>query len=327
MKITLIPPEIVISPHKHELIISRWTTWQPFSRDDWVTLLKTNTQLTSLEIGPLDRPYSPILSQIPSLVEALTNLFNLSLFARSLDELQAFQRVLQVRPKIKVLKLNSNWESQEETLEDLEDNSSRPGLIFRTIFSHMMPFDTCSPIEPRKFSIKCIGLRYADRFLMKAVAFKSLDYLAISNCEAPDGIFAHLIHSHQLPSMLKTLFWYQSDRTEPHVLNAFESVLELLPVLETLTIELHHAHRLPEASAISHSAIFLRSLFVRVHDSIDTLPVYKPEEFDEICTKCTSLRELSMVLPSLDLESRPYSPDWESFHVSCILIYCTKVRI
>lgn len=268
-----------------------------------------------MEIGPLDRPYTSILTQLPTLLGAFSNISTLSLFATSFDVLQAFQKALQAHPKIKALNLISKWTSTEESLADLQDTSTRPGLIFRTIFSHLMPFSECTPIETKKISIENIELRYADRFLMKAVAFNSLDFLSIGACVAPEGLFAQLSQTQQLPSHLRSLRWFHQDAIEPHVLNALERLLEQLPVLERIHIELDDAHRLPESKAISHSGASLRSLLVRVHDSESTLLEYKIEEVSQICAACTGLRELSVALPQMDLsKNRPLSR-WEAYLV------------
>ncbi|CAD6593430.1 MAG: hypothetical protein ASARMPREDX12_007195 [Alectoria sarmentosa] len=187
-----------------------------------------------MEIGPLDRSYTSILTQLPNLLGVFPKISSLSLFATSLDVFQALEIALQAHSKVKELMLISNWTSRDESLADLYDTSIRPGLIFRTIFSHMMPFSECTPIEATKSTIGNIELRYADRFLLKAVAFKSLEFLSVGACVALEGLFAQLSQTQQLPFHLKTLRWFHKETIEPHVLNAFERLLEQLAVLEYL---------------------------------------------------------------------------------------------
>ena len=249
-------------------------------------------------------------------MEAFPRISSLSLFATSLDVLQAFQIALEAHPNVKKLVLTSKWTSRDESFPDLQDTSIRPGLIFRTIFSHMMPFSECTPVKATKITIENIELRYADRFLMKAVAFQSLGDLNVRACVAAEGLFSQLSQKEQLPSHLKVLRWFHKDTIEAHTLNALERLLEQLPALECLEIDLDAAHRLPKSSAISHLGSSLRSLLVRVHDSESTLLEYKSEEVDEICTKCTGLRELSLALPHMHI-SEPYPLlTWEGFLVS-----------
>ena len=123
-------------------------------------------------------------------MQAFPRVSRLSLYATSLDFLQAFQTALQTHPKIKELLLASEWTSWHESFVDLQDTSVQPGLVFRTIFSHMMPFRECKPIEATKITVNDLWLRYADRFLMKAVVFKALEYLKVITCVAPEGLFA-----------------------------------------------------------------------------------------------------------------------------------------
>ena len=54
----------------------------------------------------------------------------------------------------------------------------------------MMPFSECKPIEATKITVNDLRLRYADRFWMKAVVFKALEYLKVITCVAPEGLFA-----------------------------------------------------------------------------------------------------------------------------------------
>lgn len=279
-----------------------------------------------MEIGPLDRPYTSILTQLPKLMGAFPRVSSLSLFATSLDVLQAFQIALEAHPNVKELVLISKWTSRDESFADLQDTSIRPGLIFRTIFSHMMPFSDCTPVETTKVTIEDIELRYADRFLMKAVAFRLLEQLSVRACIAPEGLFSQLSQKEELPSRLKILRWIHKDTIEPHTLSALERLLEQLPALECLDIELHAGHRLPESSAISHFGSSLRALLVRVHDSESTLLKYKSDEVDQICTKCTGLRELSLAFPHMYL-SEPYPlSTWEAFLVSHPCTSRIKIR-
>ena len=265
-----------------------------------------------MQIGPLDRPYTSILTQLPNIMGAFPRISSLSLFATSLDVLQAFQIALQAHPNVKELVFVSKWTAGDESFADLQDTSIRPGLIFRTISSHMMPFSDCTPVKATKVTIDNVELRYADRFLMKAVAFQSLEYLSIRACVASEGLFAQLSQKEQLPSRLKILRWLHKDTIEPHTLNALERLLEQLPALECLHIELDAAHRLPESSAISHFGSSLRSLLVRAHDSESTLLKYNSEEVEQICTKCTGLRELSLTFPQMCL-SEPFPlSTWEA---------------
>lgn len=133
---------------------------------------------------------------------------------------------------------------------------------------------------------------------------------------APEGLFAQLSQTQHLPSRLKSHRWVHRDTTESHTLNALERLLEQVPALEYLHIELDDAHRLPESEAISHFGSSLRSLLVQVHDSESTLLKYKSEEIEQICTECTGLRQLSVAFPQTYLsEAYPLST-WEASLVS-----------
>ena len=49
---------------------------------------------------------------------------------------------METQTKFGVLRLSSGFEYNGAVVpDDLEDSSTRPGLITRTIFSHMLPFE------------------------------------------------------------------------------------------------------------------------------------------------------------------------------------------
>lgn len=264
-----------------------------------------------MEVGPLDRPYNSILNQLPNLLGGFSKISSLSLITTSLDALQVFQKALQTHPNVNELTLVTQWCSGDKS--ELVDTKNRPGLIFRTIFSHMMPLSACTPIATTKITINNFNLRYADRFPMQAVASKSLELLSVETCMAPEGLFALLSEPQQLPFRLKTLRWFHRHTAKPHTLIAFERLLEELHDLECLHVELGVSHKIPEPRSISHFGSSLRSLLVQGQDSQSTLLGYKPEELDQICTECIGLRVLSVALPSMYLSEKCPLSTWEVF--------------
>ena len=278
-------------------------------------LCQSQSQLRNLEVGPLNRPYTSILSQIPRLVGALPELSEVDLFANSLDVLKAFQEVLQAQPKIRSLGLVVSGEFDGAAAEDLNDTSTEPGLLFRTIFSQLRHLHETPLRELKSVTLENIYLRYADRTLMQAVPFKSLEYLSLGNCAAADGLFTQLCEAQHLPSRLTTLHWYHKDETETHILETFERLLEALPLIEDLHVELANTEKLPKATAISRCTKTLRSLVVQAHNTPSVLLRYQCAEIDNICISCTRLRELSIASPIFDAAKHRSSCDWMNFLV------------
>ena len=262
------------------------------SLENWVLLCQTQDQLTDLRIGPVDCSYTSVISQIPQIVGDLTRLRSISIRATSLDILQASQRVLETHPNIDALELSCCWDLDE--FNELDDRDTGPGLLFRELFSHLMPIPKSPPLTLTKLILEQIELGFADRYLMDVVTLKSLQFLHLGNCETEDVLFSYLSRPDQLSAGLETLLWLRTDIVEPQTLESLEHLLEVLPALRKLHIELRTTSALPKIQALCHTRSSLRSLFIRCHDINEVQLRYSIKDFLEICTKCSHLRELSL---------------------------------
>lgn len=128
-----------------------------------------------------------------------------------------------------------------------------------------------------------------------------------------DALFSQLTKPHLRPSKLKILRWLQEDTTEPHVLETFEGLLEGLSGLEVLHIEISHMRSLPKVSTLTHHGKTLKSLFV--YSGGSETYMYETQEFDEICTNCTELRQLSITFPSSIIIDAVLNSEYKSYLV------------
>ena len=139
-----------------------WQTWEPFSVDNFLLLCKKQKKLRLIEIGPMDRALDPVLEKQPDFFEDLTEIKSIDCYPESIDRLKAAQRALKAKPGIQNLCVSTGFEYAQEGLEippDLQDSSTRPGLLTRTLFSHMMPFETCTPYTLKDLDLDTIELR------------------------------------------------------------------------------------------------------------------------------------------------------------------------
>ena len=149
--------------------------------------------------------------------------------------------------------------------------------------------------------------------------FTETGRLIAIRCVGADVVFSQLSKPHLRPSKLRVFRWLQEEINEPHALEAFEGLLEGLSRLETLHVEIKNMLTLPKPSALIHHGKTLTSLFVHSQPSSSTeVHTYETQEFDEICTNCTELRQLSISFPSTSVSHPHPSPDYKTFLV-CIL--------
>lgn len=210
-----------------------WQNWEAFSMDNWILLMKKQRRMKAVEIASVDRPFMPVLEKQPNLLKDLTCPKSLHFYPDNLDRLQACQKLLQAQPNISELQLSSGFHPDVEIPEGLQDSSTRPGLMSRTIFSHFMPFETCTtPMTLKKLTIDNVDLRYAADTYMKFINFSALESFVVGGCVGADAVFAQMSKPHLRPGKLKKLRWFHEAVNEPHALEAFEGLLEAITRLE-----------------------------------------------------------------------------------------------
>ena len=262
----------------------------------------------------------PVIEKQPELLKDLTDVNSLHFYPENLDRLHACQKVLEAHPQAHEMQLSPGFQfAMTPPPPDLHDSSTRPGLLFRTIFSHMLPLETCTPLKLTKITMDNIDVRYAADTYMKAIDFSCLESFVIGGCAGADAVFSQMSKPHIRPSRLKKLRWFHEETAEPHALEAFEGLLEGLNGLEILHVDLNSIGGLPKPSAITNHRRTLRVLAIRSRmgppelPQLDSLKCYEQAQFDEICTQCTELRQLSITTPETFVSNPRESPEFKDF--------------
>ena len=136
----------------------RWQSWEPLSVANFLLLCRNQRRLKVLQVDPTETPLDPVLAEHPEVIEGLSELQTVDVYPDSVDRLRAANRVLRAKPNIKLLSVSVAYELNNEVPEELHDTSTRPGVLSKTLFSHMLPFDTCEPLN-------LTGLELCDVFL------------------------------------------------------------------------------------------------------------------------------------------------------------------
>ena len=301
----------------HQANSSRsWQNWEPFSLDNWILLMKKQKRLKAVEIESVDRNFMPELEKNPGLLTNLEGATSLHFYPDTIDRLKACQKVAETQTKFNELQLSSGFAYSGVIPDDLEDSSTRPGLLTRTVFSHMMPFETCTPMILKKLSIDNIDLRYAADTYMKFIKFSALESLVIGGCQGADAVFAQMSKPHLRPSKLKKIRWFHGeDTTETHALEAFDGLLEAISGLQILHVDIKKFSGLPNPTAIAHHGKTLQVLGIRSRTASSNPMRYETEQLDEICTACTELRQLSITFPTTSVSDAHPSSEFKQYLV------------
>lgn len=129
-------------------------------------------------------------------------------------------------------------------------------------------------------------------------------------------MFAQLSKPHVRPTKLEKLRWFHEETSEPHALEAFEGLLDALSGLKILHVDINNIPGLPRASAIAHHGQTLQMLGVRSRMPHSAILMYESEQFDEICTNCLELRQLSVTFPPTSVSNASPSADFKTYLVS-----------
>lgn len=107
----------------------------------------------------MDRPLFPVLEKNPDIFDKLPNINSIDVYPDTIDRLKASQKLLEAKPNIDHLCVSTGFEYSNEDPDELHDTSTRPGLISRILFGHLMPFETCKPYVLKNLDLDNIELR------------------------------------------------------------------------------------------------------------------------------------------------------------------------
>ena len=160
--------------------------------------------------------------------------------------------------------LHCNFEDDDDIpdfLAELNDTAIEPGLLTRTMFRHMQPFEKCTPMALRAVTLEGVTLRYCVGSYCKVIDFTKVQKLSICHCKSSDGLLAALCHSTRLPEKLdKFEFKNDDDDDECEVTSALDTFLCLVSGIKSLTLDVCATKRLPTAMAIVRHAKTLEIL-------------------------------------------------------------------
>ncbi|KAK0938435.1 hypothetical protein LTR29_009961 [Friedmanniomyces endolithicus] len=313
---------------------SDWCPWEPFSADNLLLLYQKQRRIKRLEVMNLDRDVLPAIKKSAQIQETLFSCAKtLALYPENrqmLDLSQHFvERTAELLEELIVhaeflcpeQRENSRPLPTEQAIDtrELNDSATGPGLLTRTVFSHMMPFETCAPFK-RLTSLRLhfVGLRHCADTWCRFIDFTLIQDLRLYHCSGADSLFGQLCKASHLPKRLRSLDLHHKDNDENEALIALDGFLCLVSGIQELIINVKHVKSLPAAAGIARHGKTLQML--SVHASAEspsplvhvTPPendaeelVWETEELEKICKACTQLEQLSCAWPLSSLIRTP----------------------
>jgi hypothetical protein len=292
-----------------------WHPWSTFSADNLMLLFRKQKRLGWREGIALDRNVVSELEKFPNVDDLFSKTVRLGLYPDGVDTLEYSNFLIRKSRNLNHLVIHTNFHGRDElTSRDINDSATGPGLMTRTLFSHMIPFQECTPLKLKRLVLHGVSLRYAGSTYCNVVDCTGLTSLQINQCPGADAFFAELCKSSKLPLALKTLHVKQEDNDENDTLVALDGFLCLVSGIKVLSINLCNSKELPAAPGVQRHFKTLEELNVHARrggkESEEI--VYGYDAFRNITKNCKQLRHLSVAFPSTSL-IRPNTTAFTNF--------------
>ncbi|PPJ57938.1 hypothetical protein CBER1_09716 [Cercospora berteroae] len=314
-----------------------WCPWKAFAADTLLLLYKRQRKMKWLEVMDLDRDVLPELKKMAKTTGAMfQHTRKLALYPENRDTLALSGFFLEkCREQLEELIVHCNFSDlggpSVPDGRELNDSATEPGLLSRTVFASLMPFDTCQPLKNlTSLRLHRISLRYCADTWCKFINFQQLQNLRLYHCAGADTLLGQLSKSRNLPKTLRVLELQHRDNTDNEALLALDGFLCLVSGLQDMVIDLENVKSLPAAAGIVRHCKTLELL--SVHCATENHPgnsmtsdcdneelVWSTEDFDKICRACKDLEQLSCAWPSTSLIRSP-APDWKRFESSAAVL-------
>ena len=318
-----------------------WCPWRPFSTDNLLLLYRKQRKMKCLEAMDVDRDVLPELKKNEKMSEETFSCARkLALYPENRQTLKLSQFFVQrMADMLEELTVHTNFHERHDPRDrspngddieprELNDSATIPGLLSRTIFGHMLPFEECAPFANlTSLRLHRVNLRYCADTWCKFVDFKKIEQLHLHQCSGADALFAQLSKSCNLPRLLCELEFQHRDNSGNEALIALDGFLCLVSGLRYLIVDLEHVKALPAAAGIARHGKTLELLSVHSSPEVSSPSlspsgedneelVWEPDDFDKICQACTGLEQLSCAWPHTSL-IRARSEEFSLFERAC----------
>ena len=287
-----------------------------------------------LEVMDLDRDVLPELKKNPLVQKGLFDgARKLALYPENRETLNMCHMFIEKTTEVlEELIIHANFDTPDSrdprdptsngsTIDnrELNDSATAPGLLTTTMFSHMLPFEKCTPFKKlTSLRLHRINLRHCADTWCTFVDFTQMQHLRLYQCTGVDSLMDQLSKSRNLPKQLKIFELQHRDNADNEALIALDGFLCLVSGLRDLIVDLECVKALPAAAGVARHGKTLELL--NVHCSNDSNPpdpdteelIWDTEEFEKICKACTKLEQLSCAWPSTSLIRSP-SDEWKAY--------------
>ncbi|GAB7341036.1 hypothetical protein MBLNU457_7363t2 [Dothideomycetes sp. NU457] len=291
-----------------------WCHWTKFSLDSLLILHERQRRMKVLQALTVDKPDGLAKSKVDSII--FPRCKTLELFIDTRESLDMAQSFLEKFPLVEDINLHAHFKDSSITTRELNDAPTVPGLITRTLFKHLLPFETCTPLAHlTALSLRELNLKQSSDTYAKVFDFSKLTKINLQQCVGTDALLSNLCKAQNLPQRLERLE-IQCKDTEEDVISSLDVLLCLVTGLERLTLDLDKViGALPSVDGIVKHGKTLKILNVHGFKEVtsDEELFWPVKDFRKLCIACPNLEQLSCAFPPTAILSGAPSLKWRSF--------------
>jgi hypothetical protein len=299
-----------------------WSPWLAFDQETFIILLNRQKRLQWLTAFRLDgaNAIKKLEAKASEHAEIYKNCQKLAIYPDSLPTLELGQFFLSKMSTLTELIIHTNFGHGpiHYTTRELHGTPNTPGLVNRTMFSHLLPFNKINDppfAHLRSLRLVDVGLRHCADTYGRFIDFTQLDALRVVKCAGADALFSLLCKSTHLPRKLRCLEFQHNDNSDNDALTALDDFLCLVEGVEDLYLDLTNVKSMPNVDGIIKHGKTLDVLLVHASENLVDEHVWASDDFQRLCSSVTKLRQISCAWPSSSI-LRTNSPSWESFQYS-----------
>ncbi|KAI9699364.1 MAG: hypothetical protein M1836_002975 [Candelina mexicana] len=277
-----------------------WDLSSPIRVEDLLLLYQRQKELRNIKISRTDQPFFEVLTTRPLILSTLKLVEVVDIYATCEDSLCAGQKVLETYRDIDTLHIHMD--------PYLRAPKKRIELVTGYLFSHMVPFESCTPIILRKLNLFDLDLKHAATTLLRVIDFSRLEILTFRQCTRVQAILEAMTKRFTAATERSNLYVLYIDffvEEERHPMDSLDSLDRLLMVLTNrltdLRLYITEVQRCPSVEGIIRQASSLKKLIVVAQDISGQQIAYSAEEFARICSECICLEQLSLSFPPVTL--------------------------
>jgi hypothetical protein len=316
---------------EHILDDFEWSPWLAFDQDTYLILLDRQKRLQWLTAFRLDGigAIEQLQAKQAQHTELYKNCKKLAIYPDCINTLKLGQFFLSNILALTELIVHTNFSHGpvHHAPRELNDGPTGPGLVTRTLFQHLLPFDkmTSKPFAHlRSLRLVEVGLRHCADTYGRFIDFALLENLRIIKCSGADALLSLLCKSAHLPQKLHCLELQHDDNADNDALTAMDGFLCLVEGIQDLYIDLTNVKAMPAIDGIIKHSKTLHVLLVHASETPNDELVWMSDDFHRLCSSATKLRQLSCAWPATSI-LKVNSPSWVAYqcHVTFLLSLTT----